>query len=262
MSTKTLDYQALAEKAVKDTADELSGKHGPVGYHGDLPLGETWAMMLARSRDSEIISISNFETISKDMEKRFSRDVAVERFNHWAVGWVDYLMVRMLDKQGKVTKAGKAILGWKANLEDYPVADEDDLSRREFEGTIENIANEGGIDKEEAHEVYNWLSDHKEKALKATDDGSSWVDKKDIEYARYMLEKITLREFDEEYLEKMQAAVSKFKGDAGSIRQRMRDAGCTEVTIELMRRPDWEDDQVFAVASNGDYVYGFPPEPA
>jgi DNA-binding response OmpR family regulator len=64
------------------------------------------------------------------------------------------------------------------------------------------------------------------------------------------------------YLEKMQTAVSKFKGDAGSIRQRMRDAGCTEVTIELMRRPDWEDDQVFAVASNGDYVYGFPPEPA
>jgi hypothetical protein len=267
MSTKTLDYQALAEKAVKATADELSGKHGPVGYHGDLPLGETWAMTIARNRDSEILTISNFDTISEDMQKRFSRDATIERFSHWGPGWVDYLMVRMLDKQGKVTKAGKAILEWKDKLEDYPIADEDDLSRREFEATIDNIKSEGGIDDKEAGEVYGWLSHNDSKIpdklrLHSTDDGSEWVGRRGIDYARYQMDHITLREFDEDYLERMQDAVSGFKGDAGSIRQRMRDAGCTEVTIELMRRPNWEDNQVFVVADNGDYVYGFPPEPA
>jgi hypothetical protein len=105
-------------------------------YTGDLAIGVTWATIVGRHRDSGLLEQSNFDTIKNDLEESFPNDVEVASFGHFAVGWIEELLVRMIDDQGAVTPAGTAAITWKLKLENYPVADEDDFSRREYEATV------------------------------------------------------------------------------------------------------------------------------
>ena len=181
------EYQKSAEQAVEETANIPD-----FAYFGDLPLGETWAFTFSRNRDSSLLEISNYETIKKDLENRFPRDVQEEHVSHWAVGWVDHLAVRMLGKNGKVTKAGIAALKWKKALEDYPAADDDDLSRREHEATLENIKYEGGLDEEIAGEVFSWLWDNNPEALEPPQEGQGgYPSQAQIEEALWGIDKPT-----------------------------------------------------------------------
>lgn len=92
-------------------------------YWGGRP---DWLIVDAMTRDSEAISRSNFRVALKRLEAISEEHVAVERSNHWAVGWVDYLIV---DRENPaMVAAAKAI---QAKLADYPVLDEEDFSREE-----------------------------------------------------------------------------------------------------------------------------------
>lgn len=172
------ELQKRAEQSVKETANLRD-----FAYHGEVDLGKTWAITISVHRDSGLLDQSNYAVIKKDMEERFPNDVSDERFNHWAVGWVDHLLVRMLDGKGNVTPAGIAILEWQDRLSDYPVADESDYSERETEATIENIMSEGRIDRKMAEEVYGWLWDHNERALENRDDQGGYPSEEAIEAA-------------------------------------------------------------------------------
>ena len=134
----TTDIKELATKAVASF-----NKITNFGYFGDLPLGETWAFTISRHRDTDVLTESNYETIEKDMETRFPGDTETVHCGHWAVGWIDHLAVRMLEEDGSPTAAATAILEWKEKLEDYPVADDEDYSRREWEEWTEYLTNEG-----------------------------------------------------------------------------------------------------------------------
>ena len=186
------DYQAEAEQAVRETA-------GPTDfiYRGKVDLGRTWAITFSKSRDSGLRELSNYAAIKEDLEKRFPKDVSDERFSHFAVGWVDQLLVRMLDKKGKVTKAGIAALEWKDRLQDYPVADDEDYSRRQFEATIDNIKFEGGLDEDTAQKVYDWLWENNQRALEDTDDRGGYPSEDQIETALKALGLVGAEEGDE-----------------------------------------------------------------
>lgn len=171
-------YQKEAEQAVKE-ASQLSDFH----YRGDKDLGRTWALTFSKSPGSGLAEESNYAAIKEDLEKRFPKDVSDERFSHFAVGWLDQLLVRMLDKNGKVTKAGIAALEWKDRLESYPVADDEDYSRREFEATIDNIKFEGSLDEPTAQAVYDWLSENDQMALENVDDKGGYPSEKNIDTA-------------------------------------------------------------------------------
>lgn len=99
------EYQALAEQAVRE-----SGSRPHFAYSGTLPIGTTWALVFGRFRDSSPSEVRRYEGIKKSFMKRFPGDVQEERFRHWLYGWTEELAVRMLDEEGKVTKAGKAAL--------------------------------------------------------------------------------------------------------------------------------------------------------
>ena len=147
-----LDYQKLAEQAVKETADTPD-----FAYSGDTPIGETWAFTFSQHRDSNNLQKSNFKVISEDLLERFPDDVKIESFNHWAVGWIEQLEVRMLDEKGIVTAAGKASLDWNVKLSDYCVADEDDYSRMDYEDSLGHISFTIGDD--DAKEVFSRMFD-------------------------------------------------------------------------------------------------------
>jgi hypothetical protein len=130
-------YDQEARELLEQSSSERHARD--FAYFGETPIGETWAWAISRTRDSDLLDESNWETITADMKKRFPKDVRVEEFSHWAVGWIKRLAVRMLNRSGGVTAAGKAIIDWKRKLDDYPVADEEDYSRRDYESTMEHM---------------------------------------------------------------------------------------------------------------------------
>lgn len=110
------------------------------GYSGDLDLS-VWGFTYSMHRDSDTLNISNYEVILEDMQERFPDDVEVMHCNHWAFGWVDHIMVNTENQE-----ALEAIYEWSERLNDYPVADEEDFSRREYEEACEAYDNWAGHD--------------------------------------------------------------------------------------------------------------------
>jgi hypothetical protein len=92
-------------------------------YSGDR--GD-WLIVMARNRDSDALARSNFDAALARLE---GPTVAVERSSHWAVGWVDYLIVDPSDTE-RVMKAMDMLRGLE---EVYPVLDDDLFSQYEFE---------------------------------------------------------------------------------------------------------------------------------
>ena len=91
---------------------------------------------VARNRDSGPLSESNFESCLKALGGE-GDDVEVHRFGHWANGWFEIIIVR------PNSKAASIAADIEAGLEDYPVIDDEDHSRREWEEYLESWSNYG-----------------------------------------------------------------------------------------------------------------------
>lgn len=115
------------------------------GYWGNDDMFITWGFVgIDRTRDSNILEISNFEVITKDLMEKYPDDFRIENYGHWLSGWVDRLCCRVLKNKGEInqeniTEAFRAAMEWHKKLSDYPVASENDYSEREYEAAIEFI---------------------------------------------------------------------------------------------------------------------------
>lgn len=77
-----------------------------------------------RNRDSEALDESNFAAMVTMLGGE-SDTVEVHRFGHWACGWYEICLVHP-DRESDLDEIAGA-------LENYPVLDDEDLSRREHE---------------------------------------------------------------------------------------------------------------------------------
>lgn len=110
-------------------------------YFGDNP---DWLIACAMNRDSDALGRSNFRCFEQALKtlpevKEWSGEytpVTVERSNHWACGWVDYLIVNPECKSA-VALAEQL----RESLEDYPVLDEEHFSQVESDEANEVWAN-------------------------------------------------------------------------------------------------------------------------
>ena len=106
----------------------------------------------------------------------------IHTFNHWAVGWVEHLSFKVLKKGPgkKTTKIYGVIKDWFDGLSDYPVADDELLSRLEYEAGLAAIEGEGsrylkdGADEAWVELVYRWLSDHCARELEDHDGNGAY----------------------------------------------------------------------------------------
>jgi hypothetical protein len=96
----------------------------PCAYWGER---HEWFVAAGRHRDSDSLEESNFRSLLKKLGGE-SDTVAVERENHWLVGWVENLLIDPADVE-RVAIAEKV----REDLEDYPVVDESDWSDLEYE---------------------------------------------------------------------------------------------------------------------------------
>jgi hypothetical protein len=96
-----------------------------------------------RHRDSGTLDRSNFECgvkALKEAEPDLGDDYRVMRFGHWAVGWVEIVIVR------PGSKCAEVAAGIASGLEDYPVLDDDHFSNIEEEEYLDGWT-QGGADE-------------------------------------------------------------------------------------------------------------------
>lgn len=89
---------------------------------------------VGRSRDSDALERSNWDVVTQELlalAKNLPdgrQTVEVHRFGHWAVGWVEEIVVCPDDPDALALQAS-----WERNLERYPVADEMHYSDTEYQ---------------------------------------------------------------------------------------------------------------------------------
>jgi hypothetical protein len=131
-------------------------------------------------RDSGLLDQSNADATRKALEP-FDDDVRLETFNHWAVGWIDAVAVRV------ETRAYRTLCEIIDRLSEYPILDETDYSEREHEATLGNIEDSfyqvsGEVDKDKLPEdwacsVCSWFWDNDQNAVENVDDQGGYPDR-------------------------------------------------------------------------------------
>ena len=106
----------------------------PPDYGGYSPDGHY--VILVQHRDSLLLDRHNYETAFNTLtDAALDHDEHVWdwRANHWAHGWVEYLMVAKDAPEAVLAAAAEII----ASLSDYPILDEDGYSEAEYEAACE-----------------------------------------------------------------------------------------------------------------------------
>lgn len=188
---------SIGELTLEDAAREAAGNWRRFSCfvwfrERDIPDPENWAVIYTHNRDSGLLDQSNAQQIAEALEAHTEGDdpdVVMESHDHWAVGHVDGFSVRVY-RDGQVTEAFKAYHDLAERLADYPILDEEDYSKREYEATVENIADAAWRVKDEyvlpegwEGDVYSWLSDHRQRAVENRDDQGGYPDESDLRAA-------------------------------------------------------------------------------
>ena len=137
---------AIGEMTLEDAAREAAGNWKSWtcfvwDREREIDDPDNWAIVYTHNRDSGLLAQSNAAVIA-DALRPFSEtenpDVVFESHSHWAVGHVDGFSIRVY-RDGEITDAFRAYHGLMERLDAYPVLDESDYGRREYEAALENI---------------------------------------------------------------------------------------------------------------------------
>lgn len=163
---------------VEVAAKEMAGNHREFAcfaWWGEPEDSDNWAIVYTHHRDSGLLDQSNADAIAKCLEP-FDEDVISQRHNHWAVGHIDGYVIRVFRENGTITEAFLRYCELMDRMSDYPVLDEEDYSRREYEATLDNIREAGRrFVSDEAPdgwegEAFSWFWDNCQGAIENRDD--------------------------------------------------------------------------------------------
>lgn len=106
-------------------------EYAPTGFDSRgafLPDRADWLVApVIQTRDSGPLELSNFAA-ALEMLGGESDSVEVHRFGHWGPGWFELILVDPTD-----TARVEILSSLRESLENYPVLDDEDFSRREWE---------------------------------------------------------------------------------------------------------------------------------
>ena len=111
-----------------DFKKEMLKRPDSFAYYGDLDLSVWGFAPFGTNRDAEIITQSNHEYVLKELRKVSGKSVQIMQCSHWAVGWCDHIMVKTT-----ATQTMEKLYELYKRYDDYPILDEDDVTRREVE---------------------------------------------------------------------------------------------------------------------------------
>lgn len=160
----------MYESEVKEVLTKPENYWGPLNDWIDAGYGPTFG----KHRDSDTLGRSNYDSIEKMFREKYEYglDFVTDSASHWAVGWVENIVVRVLDcKCSDAVVQERSIIRYierwvcetcdtectisqifaecceiQAALSDYPVFDEEDHSRVEYEEMMQYLEQEVGSD--------------------------------------------------------------------------------------------------------------------
>jgi hypothetical protein len=98
-----------------------------------------WRVLpVMQTRDSGPLELSNFAAALEALGGE-GPAVEVHRFGHWGPGWYEIIIVDPEDETVVEVAGGIA-----CRLKDYPLLDEEDCSRREYEAALKQIEDQAG----------------------------------------------------------------------------------------------------------------------
>jgi hypothetical protein len=128
--------------------DYCGGNPAEVDVTCDCVWVDWVASPFARTRDSDIREESNFETVRDDLTAQFGDRIDVMSMSHWGCGWVEHVVYQptsglpaMVTRiTGELRTVETAVESWAGHLSDYLVADEADVSNREWDSMVGQVA--------------------------------------------------------------------------------------------------------------------------
>jgi hypothetical protein len=143
---------SLPEDHIIDMAQQSLKRPEDFGYWGNVELFHTWGWAgIDYNRDSGVLDRANYQAFHRDIVSQYEDHFTSERMNHWAVGWVERTLVKVLhnDVDGviytNITQAFCETLSALESLQEYPVLDDALYSDMEWEENmrvIEEVAPE------------------------------------------------------------------------------------------------------------------------
>lgn len=107
----------------------------PTGFDSHIcsELDSFYIAPVSISRDASTLAQCNWDVVTEDILNRARHDeTEIHRFGHWGCGWFEMLLIHPSD-----IDALKCADEWACSLEQYPIADEDKLSEREYEAACD-----------------------------------------------------------------------------------------------------------------------------
>ena len=187
----------VGEMTLEDAAREAAGNWQRFESfcwfrENEIADSDNWAILYTHNRDSGLLDQSNADQITEAMEPYTDGDdpdVVFESHDHWAVGHVDGFSIRVY-RDGQITDAFKTYHDLTERLADYPVLDEEDYSRREYEATLANFADAAwrlkrAYDLPDGWEsaVFSWFWEHNQGAVENRDDNGGYPEEDDLRAA-------------------------------------------------------------------------------
>jgi len=159
---------------------------------GELDNPDEWTIAYTHHRDSGLLDQSNAAAIENALSPFLEEDdpdVIEEHHGHRACGWIDGFAIRVF-RDGGVTQAFRTYMQILDRLDDYPVLDEEDYSRREYEATLENfdcavsgVRHEYDLPEGWKEEVFSWFWQHDQRAVENRDDSGGYPTEQQLESA-------------------------------------------------------------------------------
>lgn len=191
-------------RAFKEDADELidAAKKAAGNWRefesfgwsraGELDEPSNWTIVYTHHRDSGLLEESNAAAIENTLRPYLDGDdpdVIEEHHGHWACGWIDGYAIRVFRNE-EVTEAFRTYLDVLERLNEYPVLDEEDYCRREYEATLDNfdsaiagIRHEYELPEGWKEEVFSWFWQHDQRAVENRDDSGGYPSEEQLESA-------------------------------------------------------------------------------
>jgi hypothetical protein len=189
---------SIAGLGIEEAANQAAGnwrKFECFAWHRayDLDDPDSFTIWYTKNRDSGLLDQSNAAAIAKALEpftEGDDPDVIEESHSHWAVGHIDGFAIRVF-RNGQITEAFRTYHELAERLADYPLLDEEDYSRREYDATLEHIADSARSLRHDydlpegwASEVFSWFWDHNQRAVENRgDDQGGYPSEADLKEA-------------------------------------------------------------------------------
>jgi ABC-type glycerol-3-phosphate transport system substrate-binding protein len=201
---------------------------------------EHWSLgPMILTRDSDLLSQSNADALKgalADAAKKKgpgrvpAEDWQITNCSHWAVGWVEHVSFRALNKDGSPSAAFTFLKNWFDKLDDYPVADEEDFSNREYEATLSNITDAGqrylidGAPEGWESDVFSWFWEHDQGAVEPRDGGGGYPDDEKIKAALKALGLLDPEQLEapESFVYRFERYVEKYPDDPANAQHKAK----------------------------------------